>query len=136
MVEPIMNTASQFFIAQEDGAVPRWPMPGRKGRVVPHHRFAKQGLSDRSAEQIRDLGHLVARVQSALSNQDRDLPPAVQDIGGGASWSLERSAFGFTRILRFSHRRRILRAGIERGWLRLRRRQRRMFGLRPFAAKS
>ena len=49
---------------------------------------------------------------------------------------LERSAFGFTRILRFSHRRRILRAGIERGWLRLRRRQRRMFGLRPFAAKS
>ena len=61
---------------------------GRKGRVVRHHRFAKQGLSDRSAEQIRDLGHLVARVQSALSNQDRDLPPAVQDIGGGASWSL------------------------------------------------
>ena len=51
-------------------------------------------------------------------------------------WTLERSAFGFTRILRFSHRRRILRAGIERGWLRLRRRQRRMFGLRPFAAKS
>ena len=50
--------------------------------------------------------------------------------------ALERSAFGFTRILRFSHRRRILRAGIERGWLRLRRRQRRMFGLRPFAAKS
>jgi hypothetical protein len=49
---------------------------------------------------------------------------------------LERVAFGFTRILRFSHRRRILRVGIEREWQRLRWRQRRMFELRPFAAKS
>ena len=57
---------------------------GRKGRVVRHHRFAEQGFGDRSAEQIRDLGYLFARVQSALSNQDRDLAPAVQDIGGGA----------------------------------------------------
>jgi hypothetical protein len=49
---------------------------------------------------------------------------------------LEPSAFGFTRILRSSRRRRILQAGIERGWLRLRWRERRKFGLRPFAAKS
>ena len=49
---------------------------------------------------------------------------------------LEPSAFSFTRILRSSRRRRILRPGIERGWLRLRWRRRRMFGLRPFATKS
>jgi hypothetical protein len=36
----------------------------------------------------------------------------------------------------FLSMRRILRVGIERVWLRLRSRQRRMFGLRPFAAKS
>jgi hypothetical protein len=56
---------------------------GRERRVVSQHRLAKQGFGDRSAEPIRNPAHLFARVQSALSNQNRDLPPAVQDIRGG-----------------------------------------------------
>jgi hypothetical protein len=38
------------------------------------------GAPSRSATSV----HLGARVQRALSNQDRDLAPAVQDVGGGA----------------------------------------------------
>ena len=94
---------------------------------------AKDGKIDSKAE-------FIVTMDWPDSHPD-DLDLFVQDPAGNIAWyrhreagSLERSAFGFTRILRFSHRRRILRAGIERGWLRLSWRQRRMFGLRRFAA--
>jgi hypothetical protein len=56
---------------------------GREGRVICEHRLAEQGFGDGCAEQIRDLGYLFACVQGALSDQNRDLPPAVQDTRGG-----------------------------------------------------
>jgi hypothetical protein len=45
----------------------------REGRVVRQHRLAEQRLGeqrlgDGSAEKIRDLSHLSARVQSALAH--------------------------------------------------------------------
>ena len=55
-----------------------------EGRVVRQHRLAEQSLGDRSAEPIRDLGHLGAGVEGALTNQDGDPLPAIHHFGRGA----------------------------------------------------
>jgi hypothetical protein len=64
-------------------------------RGVGQHGLAEQSLGHGSAEQIRDLCHLNTRVQGALPNQNRELPPAVQHIGGdteliGRGWLTTR----------------------------------------------
>src|ERR1700729_1956900 len=106
----------------------RKPQPNERAAPRRGRRATFLHISSPS-HQLRDFEHEPTEPSEADT-------PEKHGGGHGDPPSLERSAFGFTRILRFSHRRRILRAGIERGWLRLRRRQRRMFGLRPFAAKS
>ncbi len=97
----------------------RFPVGHRTGSRAPVNTMLSRCRPGSGARKVGELPSLVM------------WPSFVPDAR-----PLEPSSFGFTRILRCSRRRRIVRAGIERGWLRLRWRQRRRFGLRPFAAKS
>ena len=83
-MHPRINTVSQFFIAQDDGAVPRLPVPPVvKNQIVRQGDNAEQRLGDRRAEQVGSLRNLIAGVQRALTGQDGYSSAAVQNVGGG-----------------------------------------------------
>ena len=58
--------------------------PVVKAEIVRQHRLAEQSFGDRSAEQVRDLGHLSAGVEGALTNQDGHPLPTIHHFGRGA----------------------------------------------------
>ena len=83
-VDPRISTVAQFFIAQDDGAVPRLPMRpavngGSSGRTALPSSALVTGAPSRSGS----LRNLIADVQRALPGQDGRSSAAVQNICGG-----------------------------------------------------
>ena len=80
-----MSTASQFFIAHDDGAVPRWPMPpvvkgeSSASTALPSSALAT-GAPSRSATSVTSARAFRAPCPTRMAT----LSPAVQHIGGGA----------------------------------------------------
>ena len=84
-----MNTASQFFIAQEDGAVPRWPMPpvvkGESSAItaLPSKALAT-GAPSRSATSVTSSRAFRAPCPTRIAT----FRPLFRTSAAARSWSL------------------------------------------------